>query len=48
MYDYLHDLYMDGSGGSNAWVISGEHTTTGKPLLASDPHLPTRIPCIWY
>lgn len=25
--------------GSNAWVVSGEHTSTGAPLLAADPHL---------
>ena len=27
--------------GSNSWVVSGAHTTTGKPLLANDPHLGT-------
>ncbi|MBC7793038.1 MAG: penicillin acylase family protein [Clostridia bacterium] len=26
-------------GGSNAWAVSGQHTATGKPLLAGDPHL---------
>ena len=25
--------------GSNAWAVSGSRTTTGKPLLANDPHL---------
>ena len=25
--------------GSNSWVVSGARTTTGKPLLANDPHL---------
>ncbi|GIH24441.1 penicillin amidase [Acrocarpospora phusangensis] len=34
--------------GSNSWVVSGEHTDTGKPLLANDPHLGPRIPSIWY
>ena len=34
--------------GSNNWVLSGERTTTGKPMLANDPHLGTRIPSIWY
>src|SRR5437870_3359343 len=24
--------------GSNNWVIGGRHTTTGKPLVANDPH----------
>ena len=34
--------------GSNNWVIGGARTTTGKPLLANDPHLGARIPSIWY
>jgi penicillin G amidase len=34
--------------GSNSWVVSGRHTTTGKPLLANDPHLGPRMPSIWY
>lgn len=34
--------------GSNSWVVSGSRTTTGKPLLANDPHLSTSIPGIWY
>lgn len=32
---------------SNNWVISGEHTSTGKPMLASDPHLTATIPTFW-
>ena len=34
--------------GSNNWVISGQRTTTGKPLLANDPHLGIQMPSIWY
>jgi penicillin amidase len=34
--------------GSNNWVIGGGRTTTGKPLLANDPHLGAQIPSIWY
>ncbi|MCP2606257.1 penicillin acylase family protein, partial [Candidatus Aminicenantes bacterium AC-708-I09] len=34
--------------GSNNWVVSGELTKTGKPLLANDPHLAITIPSIWY
>lgn len=34
--------------GSNNWVISGEHTESGNPLLASDMHLPMDLPSIWY
>lgn len=38
----------DEGRGSNNWVISGELTRTGKPLLANDPHLGARTPSIWY
>ena len=34
--------------GSNSWVISGDLTSTGKPLLANDPHLGIMMPSIWY
>ncbi len=34
--------------GSNNWVISGEHTASGLPLLANDPHLGVQMPSIWY
>lgn len=34
--------------GSNAWVVSGEHTRSGMPLLANDPHLGLQAPSIWY
>jgi penicillin amidase len=34
--------------GSNAWVVSGAHTASGRPLLANDPHLGPVLPSIWY
>ena len=34
--------------GSNAWVISGQRTTSGKPLLAGDPHIAYSAPSVWY
>jgi len=34
--------------GSNNWVVAGSRTTTGKPLLANDPHLGIQMPSIWY
>src|SRR5688572_18614518 len=34
--------------GSNSWVVSGEHTSTGMPLLANDPHLSIQMPSIWF
>ena len=30
--------------GSNNWVVDGTLTASGKPLLANDPHLGTRLP----
>ncbi|MEI6667054.1 MAG: penicillin acylase family protein [Acidobacteriota bacterium] len=35
-------------GGSNSWVVAGSRTTTGKPLLANDPHLGGQAPSTWY
>ena len=32
---------------SDNWVIHGNHTSTGKPMLANDPHLGTSIPSFW-
>lgn len=34
--------------GSNNWVVSGERSTTGMPLLANDPHISATIPDVWY
>lgn len=34
--------------GSNNWVVSGEKTASGKPLLADDPHLGLATPSVWY
>ncbi|MFH9859842.1 penicillin acylase family protein [Streptomyces sp. NPDC017202] len=53
LYDVLDDLPtavgVNGNGiGSNSWVVAGEHTITGKPLLANDPHLSASLPSVWY
>ncbi len=37
-----------GQGMSNNWAVDGEKSATGKPLLASDPHLPLSMPSIWW
>lgn len=34
--------------GSNNWVVSGELTDSGMPLLANDTHLANQMPSIWY
>ena len=42
------ELVGSGEGvGSNSWVVSGEHTATGSPLLANDPHLAVSQPGVW-
>lgn len=33
---------------SNAWVVAGSRTASGRPLLANDPHLPVEMPGVWY
>ncbi|MFC8432121.1 penicillin acylase family protein [Streptomyces sp. NPDC057253] len=53
LYDALGDLPtavgVNGQGiGSNSWVVAGEHTITGHPLLANDPHLSASLPSVWY
>ncbi|MFF1448694.1 penicillin acylase family protein [Streptomyces sp. NPDC058274] len=53
LYDVLDDVPtavgVNGNGiGSNSWVVSGDHTITGKPLLANDPHLSASLPSVWY
>lgn len=33
---------------SNNWILSGDRTVSGKPLLANDPHLEINLPPVWY
>ena len=48
LLDAVPHLVGDGDGiGSNSWVVAGEHTATGGPLLANDPHLAISAPGIW-
>ncbi|MCP4214105.1 MAG: penicillin acylase family protein [bacterium] len=39
---------MENGVGSNNWVISGNRTTTGAPILANDPHLSNIFPSYFY
>jgi penicillin amidase len=34
--------------GSNAWVVSGNRSASGAPMLANDPHLLLTLPSLWY
>lgn len=48
--DVLEQIAFEDSpvNGSNDWVVSGTHTTTGKPLLSNDMHLGHQMPNLWY
>ena len=51
--DKIDALFPTRSGdepkpGSNAWALAGSRTTTGKPVLANDPHLEWSMPATWY
>jgi len=41
-------LNTDALAASNNWVVSGNRTVTGKPLLSNDPHLRPTAPSIWH
>ena len=42
------DIERGPASGSNNWTISGERTTTGRPLLANDPHRGHSVPSLRY
>ena len=42
------ELLPNEFNGSNNWVVSGDKTKSGKPILADDPHLGLSTPSIWY
>jgi len=48
--EFLFPMFglTDGHPGSNAWVLAGSHTASGKPLLSNDMHLEYSLPGIWY
>ena len=47
--DQLPVMVGRGDGiGSNSFVVGPKRSSTGKPLLANDPHLGVSIPGVWY
>jgi penicillin G amidase len=47
--DQMPDVLGSTDGlGSNSWVVSGDRTETGAPILANDPHLAPSMPGVWY
>lgn len=45
---FEHAVIPPAFNGSNNWVVSGDKTKSGEPLLADDPHLGLATPSIWY
>ncbi len=47
--DDFDQVHQDAAAqGSNNWVIGGDRTATGRPILASDPHREYRLPSVRY
>ncbi len=44
----INGPYLKTISGSNAWAVSGEHTSSGDPILCNDPHLSLSLPAVWY
>jgi penicillin amidase len=41
-------ILQEGFTGSNNWVIAGERTASGRPILANDPHRAHAVPSLRY
>ena len=41
-------FHRDEHVGSNSWVVSGDVTESGNPILSNDPHLGLTSPGIWW
>ena len=39
---------VEGVSGSNNWVVDGSRTSTGRPILANDPHRAITLPSLRY
>lgn len=37
----------EGRAGSNWWMVGGEHTASGRPIMANDPHLSLDTPMLF-
>jgi penicillin amidase len=44
--ELIGPVSLQAEEGSNNWVIDGTRSTTGKPLLAGDPHRPLQLPSL--
>ncbi len=48
MWDPLHLFPPNPTDHSNEWVVSGNRTATGKPILVGGPVLGFSLPSIWF
>jgi penicillin amidase len=48
VYENVRQFDAQTGLGSNNWVVSGEFTESGEPILANDPHLTLTAPPVWY
>ncbi|MBM4370110.1 MAG: penicillin acylase family protein [Deltaproteobacteria bacterium] len=39
-------LFSGAHGASNAWVVGGDHTASGMPIVANDPHMNHLLPSL--
>lgn len=46
--DLMDALGFPSMVGGNLWVVDGQHTDSGQPLLANDLHMSPEIPSVWY
>ena len=47
-YEAACKLGLPSALASNAWVVNGERSVTGRPLLASDPHVEVALPGLFH
>ena len=45
---FFHGTCSACVAGSNAWVVAGTRTASGKPMLSNDMHLNLGVPGLWY
>ena len=45
---YPHQVMRGPDYGSNNWVVSGDYTESGKPLVANDTHLSLSNPSVFH
>jgi penicillin amidase len=48
LVDWLGQFEPPDLWGSNNWVVSGDHTESGDPVVCNDPHLTLMAPPVWY